>query len=328
MGNNISTKSKSKPLRILVIAIIVFIIAILIFTLLVFPRMENFFLRKGLEYARLKMLAVLPTAEGFNPHINPVDPMIIEMSLTGFEQALDVKALATKELQNQSAHFLTEFKNAYNDQVLSPDEMDKLAATLDTVQVDFLRNNFVPVQVSLEKLFEMKKDPLADIYYEVLGFDSIAIQSDKVKLGLTAPASIELVDAYYSAESDGNIDKPEYANIISKIHEVERFQIRNEIQGATMFLYGKEEFKKFADADKFKADVDLILKTLRNLNFNYLDIKPTLRSFIFKFYETSGSIKQPEFDLVPLYEFAKYAADYIRKFEASQKQPEISDSAR
>ncbi len=328
MGDNISTKNKAKPFRILVIAVVVFIIAIMVITMLVFPRMENFFLRKGLEYARLKMLAVLPADEGFNPHTNPVDPMIVDMSLTGFGQALDIKALATKDLQNQCAHFLSAFKDDYNDQVLTPEEIDQLAATLDTVQVEFLRNNFIPVQVSLEKLFEAKKDPSVDMYNEILGFDSIAIQSDKVKLGLTAPASIELVNTYYSAQSDGAVAPTEYADIISKIHEIERFQIRNEIQGAAMFLYEKKEFTEFADADKFKADVDLVMKTLRDLKFDYKQIKPTLRSFIFKFYETSGSVQQPKFDLVPLYEFMKYAADYIRKMEASQKQPEASDSTR
>lgn len=328
MGNNVSTRSKSKPLRILAIAVLVFIAAIIIFTLAVFPRMQNFFLKKGLDYARLKMLAVLPTAEGFNPDINPVDPMMVNMSLMGFEQALDIKALATKNLQNQMAHFLTVFKNNYEDQLLTPTEIENIAATLDTVQINFLRQNFLPMQLKLEKLFEAKKDSHADLYHEILGFDSIAIQSEKIKLGLTAPASIELVDAYYSANSDGNIDQAEYDTIVGKIHLIERFQIRNDLQGAVTFIYEKEEFKKFPDAQKFKDDVNLVLKTLRDLNFNYMAIKPTLRSFIFQFYQTSGSIRQPEFDLKPLYEFVKYAADYIRKLEASLKQPESADSTK
>ena len=124
------------------------------------------------------------------------------------------------------------------------------------------------------------------------------------------PNSISSIQTGYCSAVLERCD--EYQKITDAVSDIDRFQLRNEFQAACKFAFDSPEFSEFPEAQEFRDNVRIILNKLRDMNYNYNEIQPTLRSFIFLWYERAGSIQNASFDLVKLYEFTKYAADHAR----------------
>jgi hypothetical protein len=311
--------ARSRALRIIAIIAIFVVAGIIILSLIIFPRMETFFLKKGLEYAKEKTLAVLPAADGYNPDMHPYDPLIIDMALSELKVSLDIDTLSTDQFKADVGDFMEVFREQYDDQIITPEEVERIASSLDTLQRSFLKQHFAQVQSKLWKLIEARSPDVSDEMYKVLGFDSAAIYNPEVKLGLTGAYSIKLVNDYYMAILDDKVADSEYQEILSDIRNLDRYQLRDEVRATSQAVYKTEEFAEFDQKQKFQENISLILDRLRDTDYDYQPVKSTLRSFIYLWYmKARGGADTLQYDVKSMYEMTRYAAGHASQSQSSQ----------
>ncbi|HEQ99770.1 MAG TPA: hypothetical protein ENO22_10570 [candidate division Zixibacteria bacterium] len=311
--------AKSKALRIIAIIALVVVAAIVILSLIIFPRMQDFFLKKGLEYARQKTMAVLPAVDGYNPDVHPYDPLIIDVTMSELKTALDIDTLSTDQFRSGVADFMESFRRQYDDQIIMPEEVKTIAASLDTLQRTFLRQHFAQVQPRIWKLIEARSPEISDEMYKVLGFDSAAIYNPEVKLGLTGAYSVKLVNEYYLAMQDGEIVSSEYEEILNAVKNLDRFQLRDELRATAEAVFKTKEFSEFENSHKFRENTSLVLDRLRDTDYDYQPIKPTLRSFIYLWYlKARGGADTLQYDVKSMFEMTRYAAGHAARNQTSQ----------
>jgi len=300
---------KRKTIRIAALAVIGLLAAIILLTVVIFPRLEDFFLRKGFEFARIKMLAALPTPDGYNPDLHTNDPLEVEASLKAIHKALNIKALQSRDFMDSATSFMRAFRDRYGDQTILPDEIGFLVTRLNQLLRQVLRQHFCLVKDSL--IAYAAHFQRADWHRnkEILGFDSIAIFNDSIRVGIHSALSLDLISEYFSGAEDGSIREDEFERMEKLIGEIERFQLRDEFRAVTQVIFKTEEFTQFPEAAQFRENARIILAQLRKPDFDYARIKPTLRSFIFLWYQTSTASEGAGIDLVSLYEFSRYASD-------------------
>ncbi|MBD3218003.1 MAG: hypothetical protein GF310_06955, partial [candidate division Zixibacteria bacterium] len=288
MAAEANIASKSKALRIIAIIVAVVVFGIVILSVVIFPRMENLFLRKGLEYAKQKTLAVLPAIDGYNPDLHPYDPLIIDVALSELQTSLDLDTLASEELVANTKDFMQVFRRQYDDQLITPEEVKTIAASLDTLQRTFLRKHFNPVKENVWKLIEAKSPEISDDLFKVLGFDSVAIYNPEVKLGLTGPYTVKLINEYYEARQDGDIGDDEYHEMLKTVKNLDQFQLRDELRATSQAVYKTEEFDQFEKSEKFRENITYILDRLRDTEYDFKPVQSTLRSFVYIWYQKAG----------------------------------------
>ena len=312
--------SKSKALRIVAIIVAVVVFGIVILSVVIFPRMENLFLRKGLEYARQKTLAVLPAIDGYNPDLHPYDPLIIDVALSELQTSLDLDTLASEELAANTKDFMQVFRRQYDDQLITPEEIKTIASSLDTLQRAFLRKHFNQVKGNVWKLIEAKSPEISDDLFKVLGFDSIAIFNPEVKLGLTGPYTVKLINEYYEARQDGDIGDGEYDEILKTVRNLDQFQLRDELRATSQAVYKTEEFEEFKKSEKFRENITFILDRLRDTEYDIEPVKSTLRSFIYIWYQKAGrEMDTLKFDVSSMFEMTQYAAGHARQTQTPDR---------
>jgi hypothetical protein len=301
-----SAGGKGKSARIFAAVLLGLMAIIIVVTVVLFPRMEPFFLRKGFDYARLKLMATMPAIDGYNPEIHTHDPLEVSESFAAIAEALRIDTLLSEEFQDRTTAFMTLFKNCYDDQVLVPDEQTEIIEGLDSLQSYLLTTHFAGIVKPL--LIRMATDypESPKNMQEIIGFDSLAIYTPEIKLKMTGPLSLKLINSYYMASADKKIDPEEGKKISDIILTIERFQIRNEFEGVAKSLAETSEFEAFPEKEAFQENISIILAGLRNMDYDYSPVKLTLRSLIILWHEQRTSAGSEGLDLTPLFEFTRF----------------------
>ncbi|MBD3383212.1 MAG: hypothetical protein GF404_13595 [candidate division Zixibacteria bacterium] len=297
---------------ILIILVVVIVVAILASFILV-PRTEMFFLKRGINYASEKLNASLPSVEGFNPDIHPVDPLIVRTSFDALSMALVTDSVRNDDFKRALSRFMTTFKNSYLDQTIVPREQILLADRLDSIVRATAKIRFPRVHTILLKHFIAFEDTAMQNYRAVLTFDSLALYSEHTASGMFAPLSLELVCETYNKFEDLKISSQEMEELKSIIRRMERFQLRDEFAGVMTMLRSLPEYDEFQDAEEFTLSAAIVRRALRNPEFDFYRIKPTLRSFILLWNEQKSAEDFERFDLVPLYEFVRFMRSVVER---------------
>lgn len=297
---------------ILIILVVVIVVAILASFILV-PRTEMFFLKRGIGYASEKLNASLPSVEGFNPDIHPVDPLIVRTSFDALSLALETDSVRTDDFKRALSRFMTAFKNKYLDQSIVPTEQLLLANHLDSLTRATAKTRFPRVHTILLKHFIAFEDTAMQNYRAVLTFDSLALYSRNTASGMFAPLSLELVCETYRKFDDLKISSEEMEELKSIIRQMERFQLRDEFTGVMSMLRSRPEYQEYENAEDFTLSAHIVRRGLRNPEFDFYRIKPTLRSFILLWNEQKSAEDFERFDLVPLYEFVRFMRSVVER---------------
>mgnify|MGYP006289145993 CR=1 FL=1 len=297
---------------ILIILVVVIVVAILASFILV-PRTEMFFLKRGINYASEKLNASLPSVEGFNPDIHPVDPLIVRTSFDALSMALVTDSVRNDDFKRALSRFMTTFKNSYLDQTIVPREQILLADRLDSIVRATAKTRFPLVRTILLKHFIAFEDTAMQNYRAVLTFDSLALYSEHTASGMFAPLSLELVCETYNKFEDLKISSQEMEELKSIIRRMERFQLRDEFAGVMTMLRSLPEYDEFQDEEEFTLSAAIVRRALRNPEFDFYRIKPTLRSFILLWNEQKSAEDFERFDLAPLYEFVRFMRSVVER---------------
>jgi hypothetical protein len=305
-----STGGKGKSTRIAALVFLGLVAIIIVLTVIVFPKMEPFFQRKGFDYARLKLMATMPAVDGYNPDIHKHDPLEVTESFAAISEALKIDTLLTEEFQDETTAFMTLFKNCYDDQMLVPDEQTEIIAGLNNLQNYLLTTHFAELVRPLIMRMATDYPESPKNMHEIIGFDSLAIYTPGIKLKMTGALSLRLINSYYMSIADKKIDPEEGKKISAIILKLERFQIRNEFEGVANSLAETLEFEAFPEKDAFQENISIILAGLRNMDYDYSPVKLTLRSFILLWHEQRTAPDSQGLDLTPLFEFTKFVKNH------------------
>ena len=303
--------SKGIAGRVFLFGLAVLVIIIIIGTILIFPKMSDFFLRKGVDFAAEKTIAVLPATEGFNPAIHNHDPLEARASFDALAHALNIKPLITDSLKNDVVDFMKTFRKCYDDQTIIPEEQTTIIAALQEVERRFLKNNFMNIRVGLLKQIEMNEITNPGYFQDVIGFDSVAIYNDKIRLGMTGPVSAELINLWYDLYADNNIAETEYEQLRNQLQLLDRFQLKNEFDATSKLIINTGDFAEFPNRDQFSDNCAIIISKLRDLDYDFEPIKATLKSFVLLWHEQLLTENEVQFNLEPLYQFTVYAKDHV-----------------
>lgn len=306
-----TTDSKGRSTRIIALVLLGLVAIMIVMTVIVFPGMEPFFRRKGFDYARQKLIATLPAIDGYNPEIHKHDPLEVTESFTAVTEALKIDTLLTDEFRDRFTVFMTVFKNRYDDQIIVPDERDKIILALDSLQKYLLTTHFAGIVGQLRLHIAGAFPESSRGMQGALGFDSLAIYTPGIKLKMTGALSLRLINSFYTAMADNKIDSAESKTIGGFIRKIERFQIRNELQAVIIALSQTTEFEDFPEKEAFLENITLILDGLRDMTYDYSHIKSTLRSIVLLWHEQRTSPESMGLDLIPIYEFTKYAGYHV-----------------
>jgi len=303
--------AKSRLVRTIAIAILTLAIIAVLISAIVLPGMEILFLRKGFEYAREKTMSVMPTVEGFNPEIHRHDPLDVSESFVAISEALRIDTLLSEDFQKNSADFMTLFKNCYDDQVIMPEEQTRIIEGLENLQRYLLTTHFSEIQRNLAmKVGKQMPGIDNDDLQGILEYESVAIHNSEAKLKMTGALSLKLVNSYYTHIDDGEISREEAEKLYELAQKIERFQIRNEIAGASKSIFSSDEFAKFPQKQAFRENISIILSKMRDIDYNYSRIKPALRKFITLCKEQELGSDYEIYDLKPFFEISENAKDY------------------
>jgi hypothetical protein len=325
--NSAGNIKRGKMIRSLAIIVLAGAILVIILAVVVFPKMEGVFLRKGIEYAAEKTVATLPTVEGFNPIIHKHDPLEVTASFDAIHAVLLNDSLNTESLWDSTSAFMKIFKNCYDDQTIIPDEQTIIVDALKNLQRSILQEHFNEVKQPVLFLLSNTIDNLPASTSEVLGFDSIAIYNDDILLGMTGPLSLDLIVGYYNSIEHKSISQENAAKLMGIISDIERFQIKNELNGLTKLIYKTDEFNAFPNREQFQEDVDFIINKLRDREYDYASIKATLRSFIVFWYSQERAENFVGNSIEPLYDFLTYAKNNAQHNEQKLQTPSEKDTA-
>jgi hypothetical protein len=241
------------------------------------------------------------------------------VALSELKVSLDIDTLSTDQFKTNVGDFMEVFREQYDDQIITPEEVETIASSLDTLQRSFLQQHFTQAKSRIWKLIEARSPEISDEMFKVLGFDSAAIYNPEVKLGLTGAYSIKLVNDYYMAMQDNKIEESEYQEMLSDVKNLDRFQLRNELRATSQAVYKTEEFAEFEQKQKFQENISLILDRLRDTDYDYQPVKSTLRSFIYLWYvKARGGADTLQYDVKSMFEMTRYAAGQARQGQTSQ----------
>jgi hypothetical protein len=126
---------------------------------------------------------------------------------------------------------------------------------------------------------------------------------------MSSALSLDLISEYYGGVTDGVIQENKIKQMEKLIGDIERFQLRDEFLAITQMIFKTEQFAQFPEAAQFRENVRTILSRLRNPDFDYAKIRPTLRSSIFLWQQASAASGGSNLDLNSLYEFTRYASN-------------------
>ncbi len=295
------------------IGIIVVAAFLIVIAIIYYPGLQKYFMRQGFEYAREKTMATMPAIDGYNPEIHAHDPLILSESFKAIMNALEIDELADDTLKRNAYEFLTIFKNTYNDQTVTPDDRDKIAAALKDLLQGFAARHFPEARKIIIKQFEAHEVENATHYYEILGFDSIAIYNPEIEIGINAPLTVQLVNSIYRASYEGQMSDEQIQDIKNIIINIERFQLRDELQAVSKEIYASDDFRQFPDKLKFREYVNTVLSRLRDFDYDYQPVKGTLRSFILAWNQQYTQEDMEHYRLGPLFEFIRYAGEHASR---------------
>ena len=284
-----------------------FLIIIIIATIVIFPKMSDFFLSRGIEYAAEKTVAVLPVPEGFNPAIHNHDPLIVHASFEAISHTLEIKELVSDSLKQDIVDFMQVFRKCYDDQTIMPEEQTTIITALTKVQMNFLKTHYVNVLPHFRRLIGVKFESNPAPYQDVVGFDSVAIYNDKIQMGMTMPLTVELINQWYVIFADNKIDSVEFAGFKKQLDLIDRFQLKNEFDAITKVIFNTKDFAEFPSHEQFRDNCATIISKLRDLDYDYQPIKNTLKSFVLLWHEQLTLADEVKLDLEPLYQFTVYA---------------------
>lgn len=297
--------------KVFLLALAVFLVIIVVATIIIFPKMSDFFLSKGIAFASEKTIESLPAPEGYNPDIHTIDPLIAQAAFEAVAHTLEIKELVTDSVKQDIVDFMQVFRKCYDDQTIMPEEQNTIITALDTVQLHFLKSNFAGIIPGLRKQIEIhiKDNPVP--YQDIVGFDSVAAYNDKIKMGMTMPLTVELIDIWHTAHIDNKINDAEFAELKNQLDLIDRFQLKNEFDAITRIIFNTKDFAEFANNEQFRENCGIIISKLRDLGYDYTPVKNTLKSFVLMWHEQlTAADDDVKLDLAPLYQFTVFAKNH------------------
>jgi len=294
-----------------IIGIIVAAALLIIAAIVYYPGLQNYYLRQGIEYARDKTMATMPAIDGYNPDIHTHDPLIMSESFRAVREMLDIDALSDDTLMHNISGFMDVFRGVYNDQSLVPADRDKIAAAMESLQAGFAERHFSELRKQIFKTFVAHKVEKSRQYDQILVYDSIALFNPGIKTGINAPLTAHLINTYYRANADGEIDSADVQTLKTAIIKIEQYQTYDELKAVLSRIYKSDQFKEFGKKEDFRESASKILAHLRKMDFDFLPIKATLRSAVLVWNEQQLSENPEPYDLETIYQFLRYAADAI-----------------